>query len=78
MKTEEIVTPEVCDNLKDFLSKVDGKVNNGWMFRGQKSDLWPLVSKFERACQRLNVKYTKRQRIEDNWSAPNKSIQKSC
>lgn len=66
MKAEEIVTPTVCDNLKDFLSSVDGKVNKGWMFRGQKSDLWPLVSKFERACERLNVTRAERQRIEDN------------
>jgi hypothetical protein len=66
LKAEEIVTPTVCDNLKDFLSRVDGKVNEGWMFRGQRSNLWPLVSKFERACDRFNVLQVERQRIEDN------------
>ncbi len=62
----KIVDPTVCRDLDDYLSKVNDKVNNGWMFRGQMSDSWPLASKFERVCDRFDVTYVDRQRIEDN------------
>ena len=62
----KIVDPTVCVDLDDYLSKVDDKVNNGWMFRGQMSDSWSLANKFERVCHRFDVIYADRQRIEDN------------
>jgi hypothetical protein len=61
-----IADPIVCNDLNDLLTRVEGKVNNGWMFRGQEKGYWPLASKFERACDRFNISYTDRQRIEDN------------
>jgi hypothetical protein len=58
--------PIKCDNFTDFLTKVDKKVNKGWMFRGQQSATWPLAHRFERACDRLDVLAEKRNQIEHN------------
>ncbi len=58
--------PVPCSNLKTFLSKVDSKINSGWVFRGHRKDCWELRHKFERACTRFNVSNTKRIRIETN------------
>lgn len=57
-----------CDNLTDFLNKVDEKVNKGWMFRGQQNHTWLLSHSFERVCYRLNVPVWKRQQIEHNMT----------
>ena len=60
------INPTPCKSLEDFLIQTERKTNNGWMFRGQKSDTWPLASKFERTCKRFNVTQSERPRIEDN------------
>lgn len=58
--------PIPCSNLRTFLSKVDSKINSGWVFRGHLQDSWELRHKFERACTRFNLFGTDRIRVETN------------
>jgi len=55
-----------CINLEDFLSKVKGKINLGWAFRGHQDASWELQHRFERACTRLNVFGRDRIEMEKN------------
>lgn len=63
---EKYYKPVDCSNFKEFLSEVDSKINNGWVFRGHQGDSWELQHRFERACTRLNVFGQDRIRVENN------------
>jgi hypothetical protein len=55
-----------CCDLKQFLSKIEDKTNNGWMFRGQVNESSELQHSFERACNRFNISGERRINIETN------------
>ena len=62
---EKFYTPVECDSFKRFLSEVDGKINQGWIFRGCEDASWSLEHSLERTCDRFNVFGDDRIRVEN-------------